>query len=245
MLPARSTRPLATILLLTLILAGLAGCTSGPTVWGNGRAATESREVGDWDCLSLSGIGDVRLTIGPPGPIEIRGDENILPLVTTKVEGGRLVIGTQGSIHPRVHLTFTASVPRLREVSVSGAGDIEVTGLEADELEVSVSGAGDIDLAGRADRLAVRVSGAGDIEAEDLVTREVDVHVSGAGNAHVHATDKLTVSISGAGSVRYAGNPQVTQSISGVGSLKHRGKPAPRDAEQPPAGQPPAERDAP
>jgi hypothetical protein len=67
------------------------GCTLGDSVIGSGKKASETRKVDSFTQLELLGVGRIEVTIGNRQPLELSGDDNILPLIETKVTDGKLV----------------------------------------------------------------------------------------------------------------------------------------------------------
>jgi hypothetical protein len=105
-------------------------------------------------------------------------------------------------------------------LDVSGAGDIDIDELNANNLTTTLSGAGDLTVSnGKVNIADMKISGLGDINAKRLDCNTVNASVSGAGDMDISVTEKLDVHISGLGDVTYKGNPAVTSSISGAGSL--------------------------
>jgi len=192
--------------------------------------------------------GDFKVTIRQSNTqrVEIKADDNILPLIETRVvdkgHGATLEIGTRrgSSISPSERPQLTLEMPRLRaidvagaadmavaafkseqiDVSVAGAGDLNFDQLDVDALKLSVSGKGDVHAAGHAKQLNISISGLGDISAPDLAGDDVNVSISGAGNALVRAVRSLHVSLAGVGEVSYHGTPTLSTSISGIGTVK-------------------------
>ena len=58
----------------------------GKRVKGNGNTVTETRNVGSYDGVALSGWFDVELVSGSEGQITVKGEENLLEHVITEVE---------------------------------------------------------------------------------------------------------------------------------------------------------------
>jgi hypothetical protein len=152
----------------------------------------------------------------------VRGDENIVPLVRTRVKNGTLVIDTEHGYSTRLGLTVKVTAPRLDEVALHGSGSICAQGVDAERLDVAIYGSGDIELSGRAHRLDIQMRGSGDTDASALGAADVDVDISGSGDAHVVAQNTLDVAIRGSGDVRYAGDPKVHRSIAGSGEVAKR-----------------------
>jgi hypothetical protein len=227
----------------------LAGCDwSWNVTRGSGNVATETRDVSGFTGVQLAWVGDVDIRQGDSEGLTITAEDNLLPLITTVVENGKLVIaikeGTRdNAVIPTRPVKFELSVRQLEEIELSGAGNISTEKLEGDELDLTLSGAGNVDLkglalsgldvsssgagnlnlAGEAPRQAVTLSGLGNHDAGDLRSADVSVTLSGAGNATVWAEETLDAEISGAGSIRYYGEPKVSQSVSGLGSVSSLG----------------------
>ncbi len=223
---------LATALILTTGL--LVGCdtnvrhdfgrVTGPnTIVGTGNVISESRTVGGFNGVSLSGAG--RLIVDRNGfdSLTITAEENILPHLTSRVSGGLLELGVESgtSINTNREILYEVSARTFDELLISGAGDVEVMGLDTRNFRTTVSGAGNITAFGEADTQDVTISGAGRYDAEGVTSRRVSITVSGAGFARLRVSGELDVTISGAGAVEYYGDPRVH--VSGEGSVRRMG----------------------
>lgn len=200
------------------------GCMMGDSMIGSGKKASETRRVDNFAQLELRGVGRIEVTIGNRQPLELSGDDNILPLIETKVADGKLVIDTMRSIRPVQPLIIKATASDLTAVSLGGAGEIAVSGITNDGLNTKMSGSGQVTLSGRTSNLALTLTGVGSINASGLVAKAVTVDMSGAGQAEVSPVVSLRVRIIGAGTVTYSGDPTITQKITGVGNLRRRNK---------------------
>ena len=106
------------------------------------------------------------------------------------------------------------------DLTVNGAAECEIEGLDCKELDVTCNGASALSVDGVADTFVLTLNGAGDVEATDLKATTCEVAIHGAGNAEVYASKNLKVGIYGVGSVFYLGDPLVEQTIGGAGSVK-------------------------
>lgn len=222
----------------------------GERIAGNGDVATEARDTGAFDGVSLSGGFDVVIRQGSGSKVEVKADRNLLPYIETRVvdgsKGRTLEIGPKKgyNVSASTNPSFTIEMPALRAVAVAGSGtikveamktggidaaiagsgDIRFAGLDAERLGMKVSGSGDIVAAGRCEQASVSIAGSGDVKAGELVTGEVKVSIAGSGNAQVNATRKLNISIAGSGDVKYAGSPEISSSIAGSGKVSRLAK---------------------
>ncbi|HPM24589.1 MAG TPA: head GIN domain-containing protein [Phycisphaerae bacterium] len=207
--------------ILALCLAA-SGCSASLlfTVFGDGVAKTENRTVADFTQLELLGSGRVEVTMGELGPLEITADENILPYVETKVENGRLYISPERVLQTVTPLVIQVTVPNVRNVRITGTGEIVVSGIDNTYMSASVIGTGVITLDGQTETLVVDLNGAGRVSAGALAANDVSIEIDGVGTADVQAAQTLDVVIAGSGVVTYSGAPTITQNITGTGRLE-------------------------
>ncbi len=213
---------------------------------GSGDVVSETREVSGFDGISLSGSGEVIVTQNGNQSLTIETDENVVEQIEARVENGELKIGVKSgfSILSTTRLIFYVEVDELKNVTISGSGDIESESIESDyfgaeisgsgdvqisdltavEVYTSISGSGEVDLAGKAANQDVSISGSGKYRAGDLCSESVEVTISGSGDATVCATETLVSKIGGSGSVKYYGHPTVDMSGSGSGKVTSLGE---------------------
>jgi hypothetical protein len=208
---------------LPVVAAWVVGCSgiATPTVRGSGVVQTESRDVSGFSEVWLSGSGEVRVDVGPAESLTVEAEDNILPLLETRVSGRRLTLGTKPNVNPSPTrpIRYVVTTKDLTAIGVSGSGKFFVTGVDTRRLSAEISGSGSAKLSGRADEVSLDVSGSGDYDAAGLACRTADVHISGSGSAVVNAKDRVSAHVSGSGSVRYLGSPAVDQHVSGSGAV--------------------------
>jgi hypothetical protein len=212
---------------LTVILLARSGAfsdssTAGGTQ-GSGVLASQTRDVASFDAVALAGANTVLIRVGGAQSVVVRGDGDLLDRVTTRVQDGRLVIGTKGSFTSKSGMSVALTVPSLRSLSLDGSGVIVVGGIDTPSLTVSLTGTGVIRAAGTATRLDVTLSGVGNAELAELVAADAYAVLDGSGRIALTATKSLNASVPGSGSIVYGGNPSVvTKSVTGVGSVASR-----------------------
>jgi hypothetical protein len=208
------------VLLLSAAVAGLAlaGCDFDGD---DGPRTTQTRDVAAFTNIESSGSIDVRLRVGEPQRVEVRAGENVIDDVRTEVQDGTLQVEQDGEADDEV--VVEASVPELTAVEVSGSGDLDADGIDADAFELRSDGSADIALAGTAGRLTVELEGSGDADLADLAAREARVLVDGSGDAELRAEERLDVDLDGSGDVRYHGDPELTSQVDGSGDLTRAG----------------------
>ncbi len=190
---------------------------SGTRVTGSGKLTSESRAVSGFQAIALRTSMKLMLRQGTREGIELRADDNILPLIETTVVDRSGVPTLE--ITAKKGTSFSTSNPvvatidlvTLRALSISGSGDVVGDALKTPGLSVAISG--------RATKLGVSISGSGDVKARGLEADDVTVGIAGSGDADVTARKTLTVSIAGVGNVKYTGDATVKSSIAGRGNV--------------------------
>lgn len=211
------------ILLISVSLFVLSGCHKFGQKSGSGVMKIEKRTVASFTSVSVSGAYDVEIVVQKDQNVELEGDDNLLPLISTDVRGGVLEVSNSQSLSTRNKLRLRISVPSLEGISSSGASDIVISSVKSEGFGIDISGAGSLRVSGETKTLEMKLSGAGDVDAKDLHAQNVNVHSSGAATADVYATAELRAAVSGAGNVNYYGDPKsVKEDISGAGTLTKR-----------------------
>ena len=195
--------------------------SSSTAVQGSGVAASQTRDVGSFTSVELAGSNNVTVRVGGKQSVVVHADDNLTRRVTTRVQNGRLVLGTTpGSFEARSPMYVDIVVPSLEAMVLSGSGVLVATGVSAPSLTVTLDGSGVLRASGHANRLDVGLTGSGDAQLDQLTAADVHAVVSGSGRILVTATKRLDASVPGSGVVIYGGNPaQVTTSITGSGAV--------------------------
>lgn len=245
---------LATLSLAALSLTPAAQAWSwnfgnGERVKGSGELASETRTPGSFEAITLSGNFKVTVRQAATDSVQVRADNNLLPMIETRVvdgsKGKTLEIGPKKgfNLSPSAPMQINLDMVVLRAVAVEGSGDVRVDTMKTPSLEVSIAGAGDVRLAeifseavtlkvagsgdiaakGRANSVSISVAGSGDVKVSELQADQVKVSIAGSGDAQVQANKTLKVSIAGSGDVRYLGSPEINSSVAGSGSIKRLG----------------------
>ena len=191
------------------------------TVRGSGVLASRVYSVSGFDGISTWGVGTTVVRVTGRERVTVSGDDNLVPLIDVRVQGGTLEIGpaSQVSMTPRHELVFDVEVVDVSRVAGSGAVrfDLELGG--QDELWAVLSGASTLTGAGSVDRLQVVASGASAFRGTELYARRASVVASGASTVFLWAGERLDGSASGVASIHYHGNPIVSVAVSGLASL--------------------------
>ena len=206
---------------------------------------SETREVGSFDEIKISGNFEVELYNGKEGKLELTGSADQLEKIITEVENNRLKIRFKkgrylkkwwklSKVYVKIPVEeinscgFSGSgVLKSRDVLHSDQLNLNVSGsakayyqIQTNKLNSSVSGSGMIQFTGKAKQSALNVSGSASINAKELNTEKTQAKVSGSGRITILSSEELDASISGSGRIRYSGNPKrISSKVSGSGQI--------------------------
>lgn len=233
-----------------LFLLALVAITCSSCNWmgfrrikGNGVLSTVTRDVNNAQNIKLAGSYDVEITQGAVTSVKVEADENIIPYILTREEGGYLVIKSRNNISfssehaikiyittnklEKLHLAGSGSIigknkftgGNKLELKIAGSGDIKME-VNTPDIEADIAGSGSMTLSGETKDERIKISGVGDYNADQLKAESANVKIAGSGNVKVFADMNLDVSIAGVGSVFYKGAPSIKQHIAGSGEVK-------------------------
>jgi hypothetical protein len=217
-------------------------------VSGSGKIQTDTRAVSGFQAISLKTSAKLVLRQGSREGVELRADDNILPLIETRVVDGTggptLEIRSRDGMSYSTRTTPVVTVDLIKlsglsvsgsgdvigddlkspalKIAISGAGDIRLNKLAVDDLGIKVTGSGDIRFNGRAGKLGIAIAGSGDVDTAGLEADDVSVSIAGSGDASVNARKTLAVTIAGSGDVIYRGDAVLKTSIAGSGTVRKK-----------------------
>jgi hypothetical protein len=205
-------------------------CSDDDLTHGSGIVMEEIREVNSFHSVEILGSCDFYFTQSATQELRVITDDNILPLIITRVRhDGTLVIEAKSSYSTQAGVKVYASMVEIRRFTIAGSGSIicespfspselhlVIAGsgnmfmnIRAHKVWTSIAGSGSIQLAGKSDYHNVTIAGSGSLEALDLIVSCYDIQVPGSGECRIHVNDVLNVVIAGSGKVYYRGNPSI------------------------------------
>src|SRR4051794_31092746 len=109
------------LLVCLLTLSALAGCDlpgaiGEPSLVGSGVPASVQRQIGPIDQIVVEGAMDVKVTVGGEPQLKIETDDNLLPIIITKVNGTKLTVGTRQGYETSLGVKVDVRTPVLRSV---------------------------------------------------------------------------------------------------------------------------------
>jgi hypothetical protein len=208
---------------VVLALLVLAGCDfEKPKVDGSGIIKTESRTVGKFTAIQLTGGAELKIEQTGAESLTVTGDDNLLPIFKSEVKGDTLYLSVTEDKRPSKTPVYTITVADLRTIDIRGGGLITATKLAGEALSMTVEGAAKGSLAGQIVDLTISMSGAGALDAAELKAKRGKVSLSGAGVLTVNVSDELDASVSGVGIIWYIGDPKLKSEVSGLGAIKKK-----------------------
>ena len=192
--------------------AVLTGCSinlNRNVVFCKGEVLHKDMELTGFDRIQINGSADLEFVQAQESKVSVTANEEVFQYLNFHVKDGVLILEPVDSVQIKAE-TFDVfvSAPVLKDITVNGAADARVTGVDSDEtLAITVNGAGDIKLKDiRVPRLDFSVNGAGDLDAAGLKVGKLSVNVRGAGDADLSGeAGSAVLSVSGAGDVNARG----------------------------------------
>jgi hypothetical protein len=210
------------VVVLTVLLTG---CHHGrrSEIAGSGKRVMQKREIAPFTSISTEGAFKIEVTCQKDFSLEVEGDDNVLEFVTTKVGNNVLRLSNSKGYSVNEPVKFKISVPNLEGLSVSGAGEIEINGMNNEKFEIDSNGAPTIIVSGNTKLIDIDTNGAGKIDTYNLRASRAIVDSKGVTRVELDVAEQLDVTVSGPSSVVYKGNPVVNKTINGPGKVERRG----------------------
>jgi hypothetical protein len=241
-----------TIMALSLFVisaASLAGCERLHILSGSGTTINQNFSLEDFTQISAAWTFNVEISQGAAYSVNITVDDNLQGYLEVAKEGDTLKIGMKnGYSYNSTHFKAVVTMPRLTELSLSGASKGDASGFNsADDFILNVSGASqatftsmvvnkltlDISGASRATgsvnasgNASLQASGASNIE---LTGKAVDANIESSGASKVDLTAftvrDANVNISGASNATVSALGTLSGEVSGASRLYYTGAP--------------------
>ena len=227
-----------------LLLASLCtlsfACFAGTRLRGSGHSIKEAREVAAFDAVEVASGIHAQVSIGPR-KVEVEADDNVVPLVETRVEDGRLLIrfkphtnvwgdadvnvvvqapsirGLEASGGSRIHAKLARA--ETLDVQVSGGGEVKAEDVDVSTLDAAGSGGATLELIGKTDKLKLEMSGGTRLKGARLSARSVRIDGSGGCTARFQASELVKGELSGGCDVHVQGKGSSRVSTSGGSSV--------------------------
>jgi hypothetical protein len=231
--------------ILTLALCAT-GCASrlnslNGGIEGDGNVTTQTRNLANYSAIENATIFSLHISSADSFSFKAIADENILALLTTRIEGHKLIIETPGfSFNHVSKADIYITLETLDELINKGVGNVDLnhvigTTLKIDNMGVGNmhcdidcnrlycqnKGVGNMDIQGRVVYFKISNRGVGNVHANEINPDTAYVENSGTGNLKIRCEKVLSIVNHGVGNVRYSGNAMIKELDSqGIGSVK-------------------------
>jgi hypothetical protein len=234
--------PVLAVVLMVPLLSHSCIFDDSEKVSGNGKVVKQERDVSHFNSIDASGVFNIYFLQGEKESLVIESDENLLPLIETKVEGNALIIGQKDHFGIRNarkkniyitlksidHLTInsvgniqTSSLLHLKSLKLdhSGVGNVKLE-FDCDKLIADIHSVGQLTLKGKVNFAEIKNSSVGNVNASEFFVDTLHLENSSIGNLKIHAEKEVFVNSSGIGNVSIEGNAIVKElSSTGIGKV--------------------------
>ena len=211
------------ILILSLIFSS---CTitkniGNAQVKGNGNLSSEMRELSKFKAIEIAiGYDKIIVNCGEEPSLHISGDENILPLITTRISKGILRIESDSTFETKADSEIIINIKSIKDFTFDGVGKTVIHNLNEDKFNCNINGVGSCDLNGKVKSFNISVNGVGSVNARQLIADDVVASLNGVGSVKLYAKNSLNASVNGIGGLTYFGNPtELILNDSGIGGI--------------------------
>jgi hypothetical protein len=208
---------------------------------GSGKEVTESRKVGKFSKIDITGGYKVVIKQDTTSSLSITADDNLMQYIQSDVSGDKLTVSSSHTVCSSGMFILNISLRDLSSIKASDAVDIASDGkITTKDLEINLSGATKVtlnlnadnvtthgtgvtvlNLTGQASSHTVELKGSGELDALDFVVAKYRIKTEGASNCKINVLNQLDVNSSGASDIQYRGNPtSINNNKSGASTLK-------------------------
>jgi hypothetical protein len=219
-------------------------------VKGSGNIVTQTVDVKNFSSVSLENSADVYLEQGSTESVTVEADDNILPLLETKVRGKELLLSTKPntSIDSSRKIIYRITAKDLSGISLNGSGNFNVSPIKADSMDISLDGSGNIKIDELATgKLSIQLNGSGNIGINKVSASSTDASVDGSGDIRLAGqsptqkisfngsgnyaagdlkSESVEISIPGSADVTVWATEELKAEIDGSGTVRYYGKPS-------------------
>jgi hypothetical protein len=187
---------------------------------------TKASDADGFTKVKLNTSSDVKISMGKEFSVVMTGDDKKINDTILVVKRDTLIIKYKNEDRNHRYdrdqeMLVTIVMPHIEEMKINGSGDVDVTGVDNEELALNINGSGDLNVEGKSERLDIGINGSGDISMDMVDGKDIDIGINGSGNVELGGgtCQSLEISINGSGDVE-AENVQcvdVDVSVSGSG----------------------------
>jgi hypothetical protein len=185
------------------------GSNSLTEIQGSGIHSEAERSLEAFDRIEIHAFADVHVSFGPQRVV-VSGDDNIVPHVTTRVDGGELHIDMETNlvITYTLPLQVEVTMPTLTDVHARFSGKVSIIDVNAAELTLDCY-ATDAAASGKVDRFTLSNDLGGVVDTLLLQAKIVSVASGSGGTTLLTASEEVDGKLEGGAELHVFGKPAV------------------------------------
>ncbi|MEW6224570.1 MAG: DUF2807 domain-containing protein [Chloroflexota bacterium] len=222
----RAPRRAALVVVVPLLAAALAACAVAPRsappgpIQGAGAVTTEDRTTDAFEHVSVGAGIRVEVTEGAAVSVTLAAQPNLLPLISTEVSDGQLVVNVASpGFSTSEPVTLTVVAPALLSITLSGGATGTLATTSTGMLTLDVSGGAVLEATGTAEALALTASGGAQARLGGLEAQAATVTASGGAQAELNVVSELSGDVSAGATVRLTRQPGSMDVTTGSGGM--------------------------
>lgn len=179
---------------------------------GSGTFSVERRVVSPFSRMVVTDDQFVIVTIKPGAQplVIVTMDDNLMPLLRSRVSEGTLVIDTSEPVNRTLGTVIRVQTDSLDRILVSDHSIVDVRGVDTVHFEVDARGRSDVEVDGVAESVAV-LARSSRVETRFLTVADAQVDVRGESVVDVYAGSAITGFASDDAEIRISGGPTAMQ----------------------------------
>ena len=192
---------------------------------GDGPEVDRQIQVERFTTLELRGGWELDLTHASEFSAVLSGDRELVDTAEVSAGGDRLSIHLEGDVDEDRTVRILITAPAIEALSLAGAVNGTITGLDAAELTVLTEGATNLIFEGSTiGDLALQTAGAANIDLGESLVENALLNLEGATQLRITmAGGSLTGRVAGVGNVRYSGDTSsVNVDTDGIVRIRRR-----------------------
>jgi hypothetical protein len=214
--------------------------TSQTTKVAISKAVDEKKNLGYFNKINLSGIGDLYIKQSAEESFTVEAEDTILPLIKVYVKDKVLFLDLKdASSHTQANIKYYLTIKDLQSIDSFSSSTIYLSeGFNGDTLNISlnslgeanikvnvktlnvkIEGGGKLQARGVANELGLIIKGAGEFDGSQLQGKTGVLTIDGTSLAKTDVSDSLSITATGDAKIMYCGSPVITRQISGKGTV--------------------------
>ena len=138
------------VLTLLVLSCSIAKNVGNTQVKGNGNLASEIRTLSNFKAIEIAiGYDRIIVNCGQKPSVHISGDENILPLITTRIRKGILTIESDSTFETKSDSEMIINIKSIKDFTFDGVGKTVIHNLNEKKLNCNINGVGSCELNGK------------------------------------------------------------------------------------------------